>query len=43
MIHVLPVNDTKKHTESVECKCNPRVDIIDDRAIVVHNAYDGRE
>jgi hypothetical protein len=43
-IHVLPVADSKSHTEvGTRCKCEPRIEQVGDGTIVVHNAYDGRE
>lgn len=43
MIHVLPVNDLKEHTEDTTCECGPTVIQEDGELIVVHNAFDGRE
>ena len=43
-IHVLPVNDIGLHADSgVHCNCNPTVEWVDGTALVVHNAFDGRE
>lgn len=39
--HVLPLNDLKPHTESEHCKCQPQ--IMENGALIVHNAWDGRE
>lgn len=41
MMHVLPINDLKEHTEETTCECGPRYD--PDGDICVHNSYDGRE
>ena len=45
--HVLPVNDIKEHTESEDCACNPKIEsginINGEWAVIVHNAFDGRE
>ena len=44
MIHILPINDLKKHEESTTCECNPKIEILEDGEImVIHNSYDGRE
>lgn len=43
-IHVLPLNDLKSHVEAGEyCHCKPRIQWEVNGAVVVHNAYDGRE
>jgi hypothetical protein len=39
--HVIPLNDLKPHTESVNCKCVPSVQ--EGGKLIVHNSYDGRE
>lgn len=48
--HILPVDDTVKHEESISCWCQPTVINSAEpqgsgvyRAIVVHNSFDGRE
>lgn len=42
--HVKPVNDLKKHHNSMMCWCNPKVELQENRGlIVVHNSYDMRE
>lgn len=42
--HILPVDDLKPHIEALECRCNPKIEIQDNGAmIVVHKSYDGRE
>lgn len=45
MIHILPINDIKEHTEDTTCACNPEVKIEEESGsiIVIHNAFDGRE
>jgi hypothetical protein len=42
MIHVIPVNDTMAHHESITCPCNPVKD-KECEDVLVHNAFDGRE
>lgn len=44
--HVYPINDAESHDlEGYDCKCKPKVEYIreEDRMIVVHNSFDGRE
>lgn len=43
-IHVLPINDLKKHSESLEkiCACKPEIKGEGETILVIHNAYDGR-
>ena len=53
VFHVLPVNDFKPHIESLtyppigepysECECLPKFQIEEDRVLVIHNSFDGRE
>lgn len=42
--HIIPNNDTHKHTRSKKCACSP---VVTERGhkyyIVRHNAYDNRE
>ncbi len=43
-VHVLPIGDLKEHNEVRDCWCDPLVVIrYDEPAMVVHNAFDGRE
>lgn len=42
--HLLPIDDTHPHTESINCLCNPVGGYNKDgKFLVVHNAFDGRE
>lgn len=41
--HILPLNDTKEHTESSQCPCNPEILQENHTRLIVHNAFDGRE
>lgn len=43
IFHVLPVNDEVEHVESYKCPCHPKVDIVEQDIIVIHNSFDGRE
>ena len=44
MIHIMPTNDLKEHTEETTCDCEPELIIEKDSEIIcVHNAYDKRE
>ena len=44
-IHVLPVDDLRKHDENRYCWCRPRVeeDEWTTDAVIIHNSLDGRE
>ena len=43
-VHVVPINDMKRHTLTPGCECQPVIeetgDVLD---IVIHNSFDGRE
>jgi hypothetical protein len=39
MMHVLPINDAKKHKEGLDCFCSPAYR----DGVYVHNSADGRE
>lgn len=41
-LHVVPINDTSPHEESVTCACAPRSEGVNGTLLVIHNAYDGR-
>lgn len=42
--HILPTGDTYKHSESVNCSCNPVCGYNKEgKFLVVHNAFDGRD
>lgn len=46
MIHIYPLNDTKKHDTSDTgntCHCNPKVEMESGEMVVIHNSFDGRE
>lgn len=42
-IQIIPLNDTKEHEQTKLCKCNPKLETVNDVLIVCHNAYDLRE
>lgn len=42
-VHVLPVDDLKEHVESVDCPCQPYVEVIGASLLIVHHSWDGRE
>jgi hypothetical protein len=43
-VHVLPMNDLRKHVEAEDCWCQPVVTREKkSAALIVHNAMDGRE
>jgi len=41
--HTLPVNDIAGHDESENCPCKPRIVLIGNGKLVIHNSWDGRE
>lgn len=40
-IHVLPINDSQEHDESLACPCHPTIE--ENGVLIIHNAFDGRE
>lgn len=45
IMHVSPVNDLKEHNieDFINCNCNPKVEVINNNFMIIHNSYDGRE
>lgn len=44
IIHIVPIDDLKEHTDESTCECGPEVEILESGDImIIHNAYDGRE
>jgi hypothetical protein len=43
MLHVIPLNDIKEHSEDSTCECYPSVIVENGEMILVHNSFDGRE
>jgi len=41
--HILPNNDSDEHIEVGDCKCKPKIDVLEDRVLIIHNSFDGRE
>lgn len=41
-VHVMPLGDLREHEESEQCWCKPQPD-VDEPAVLIHNALDGRE
>lgn len=41
--HVTPNGDLHPHTDTAECPCVPRIEYMDNGALVVHNSWDERE
>ena len=42
--HVTPTNDLFPHNEiGTLCDCKPEVEFVEDRIVVTHNAWDGRD
>lgn len=42
-LHILPINDLKKHEESSTCECSPSLIMENGEMLLVHNSHDGRE
>lgn len=42
-IHVTPNNDTKIHSLTHTCHCEPRIEQEGGNMIIIHNSFDGRE
>jgi hypothetical protein len=44
MLHVYPLDEESQHNlTGTDCECMPAVDFDLPEALVVHNAFDGRE
>lgn len=48
MIHILPIDDLREHTDGIDCLCVPEVryedgDGVLPEPICIHNSWDGRE
>lgn len=43
MINIIPINDSKEHTEDSTCECCPMIVEEGSEIIIVHNSFDGRE
>ena len=43
--HVIPTKDLEEHEELSTCKCNPKVEILEESGavLIIHNSFDGRE
>lgn len=41
-VHVMPVDDTAPHRDTVDCWCNPTPD-EEEPLVIVHHSADGRE
>ncbi len=41
--HIMPMNDSGTHLEVRDCKCKPKIEVLDDRVLITHNSFDGRE
>lgn len=41
--HILPNNDSDTHIETSDCKCKPKTEVLEDRVLIIHNSFDGRE
>ena len=41
--HIIPVDDTMIHEESMDCDCRPSMEVMEDNEVfITHNAQDGR-
>ena len=42
-VHIIPLNDSRKHDISLSCHCSPKIDYPSDNCVIVtHYAYDNR-
>lgn len=41
-VHVVPLEDSGSHVQSMSCRCRPYISAIDED-VIVHNSFDGRE
>jgi len=41
--NVIPIDDIDLHIEDHSCSCNPKIEIIGSKLLIVHNAWDNRE
>ena len=42
--HIIPINDTMIHEESMDCSCGSEIDYMEDNEVfITHNAQDARE
>lgn len=40
-IHIVPTNE--EHSLESTCPCEPKLDIVNDTFMFIHNSFDGRE
>ena len=44
IVHILPINDLEEHEELSTCKCNPKIEFLENGdMMIVHNSFDRRE
>jgi hypothetical protein len=41
--HVIPADDLKEHTSTLDCWCRPYLDCASDGLVYIHQSLDGRE
>ena len=42
--HIYPLKDLDEHfVEGAGCKCEPRVEVVGDHLLYIHNSFDHRE
>lgn len=41
--HILSNNDSDTHVKMGGCKCKPKIEVLEDRILIIHNSFDGRE
>lgn len=42
-ITIIPLNDLKEHDKSCLCACQPKIEDVNGKTIITHNAYDFRD
>lgn len=40
-VHIHPIDEP--HELAMNCLCDPMMEVCDDRLLVIHNSFDGRE
>ena len=44
IFHILPINDLEEHEELSTCKCEPKMEVLEDGDLmIIHNCYDKRD
>lgn len=41
--HILPNNDSNTHLEIGDCKCKPKIELLENKILIIHKSFYGRE